>query len=149
LKPGLSWTYEVEGETTTTVTNKILRTVFFNNTEWYELEEYGKKFWIRNTELGQVEALYFHESTAEEGVVFKFPAKPGESWMIHEDKHVYLGQFEVSVPAGKYRCHMYLINMGSGSYSKSCIAENVGVVFNEFKLKGKKKQISRLVSFRK
>jgi hypothetical protein len=153
LKSGLSWTYEVEGGNTRKVTNKIHRSAVINGIRWYEMVEYGERFWIRNSDLGQVEAINLYErepeknQAVEEAVIFKYPAKIGQSWEVYGGVHTYKGMHKLTVPAGTYECHMYQIDMDGGSYNKSCIAEDIGVIYSESLLEGKEREVSRLISY--
>ena len=153
LHVGMSWTYQVEGEDSKTVTNKITAVRTIGGQQWYKLIEYGDIFWVRNTERGQVEAANFFardpapEDKPEEALVFKYPVTNGETWDNLESPTTYNGTEVVTVPAGTFECHIYFIDMGNGSYSKSCIANNVGVVYNEFVPDEGSKEISRLIRY--
>lgn len=156
LYVGASWTYDVEVEDGEgyRVVNAIHDKHQVGDIDWYQLEEYGDIFWVANTEQGQVEAFseseIYLESLDHEDVekllIFKFPAEPGESWAgAYGDVITYQGKKTRTVPAGTFACHSYFIDLGDGSYSKSCIAPDVGVVHNESVDAGAR-EISRLVS---
>lgn len=148
---GSSWTYQVEGNESYKVTNKVTEVKTIDGLNWYKLIEYGEVFWVTNKKGGQFEAINFFEKSAsqitkaEETLVFKFPAQVGEVW---GNTTTYLGIKNIVVPAGEFRCHMYSIDMGNGNYSKSCIAKNVGVVYNEAMLENNIREISRLLYYK-
>ena len=151
---GLEWKYQVEGDDKRVVTNAVTDVKTVKGRNWYKLEEYGETFWVGNSSLGQVEAIDFFEGDPgqldepEEVLIFKFPAKVGEIWYNVDSPTSYDGVKTLTVPAGTFNCHMYTINMGNGDYSKSCIAKDVGVVFNEAVLEGGLKEISKLISYK-
>ncbi len=151
---GSSWTYKVESKENHQVTNKVTEVMTVDGQNWYKLIEYGETFWVANKEHGQFEAINFFEdnptqiSKAEEVLVYKFPAKIGETWGNNDSPTTYLGIKTIIVPAGEFECHMYNIDMGNGNYSKSCIAKNVGVVYNEARLENNSKEVSRLLHYK-
>jgi len=150
---GSSWTYQVDGNKRYKITNKIVEVKIVDGQNWYKLSEYGETFWVTNKEHGQFEAINFFEKTpsqiarAEEVLVFKYPAKVGETWNNNYSPTTYLGIYNIIVPAGEFQCHMYKIDMGNGDYSKTCIAKDVGVVYNEAKLNKGSKEISKLLYY--
>lgn len=150
---GTAWTYEVEGSTTSTVTNTVSEVRTVNGKNWYKLVEYGETFWVGNTERGQVEAVNFFDGNPEqldepeEVLIFKYPATVGETWNNAGSPTTYKGKQTITVPAGIFDCHVYFIDMGLGYYSKSCIANNVGVVYNEAILENGVKEISKLIKY--
>ena len=151
---GASWTYQVDSTKNYQVTNKVISVKTIDGQNWYELVEYGEKFWVANKEYGQVEAINFFEekpsqiSKAEEILVFKYPAKVGEKWGEIGSITTYLGTKNITVPAGEFTCHMYNIDMNKGNYSKSCIAKNIGIIYNEAVLENNPKEISKLLSYK-
>lgn len=152
---GAKWTYLIDGPTRSTVTNTITEVKSMNGKSWYKLLEYGEIFWVTNTEIGQVEAVnffgeeYLTKDEIEESLVFKYPAKIGESWNNLASKTTYEGGKTVTVPAGTFDCHGYIIDMGSGDYSYSCIAKGIGIVYNESILDGGVKEVSKLIKYEK
>lgn len=151
---GSSWTYQVDGYKNYKVTNKVTEVKTIDGQNWYKLLEYGETFWVTNKEGGQFEAVNFFEKSpsqidkAEEVLVFKFPAKIGEKWNNNSSPTTYLGVQTIIVPAGEFQCHMYNIDMGQSNYSNSCIAKDVGVVFNEAQLENKPKETSKLLYYK-
>jgi len=145
LHPGSYWQYRVtHGNQTSQVENSITSSKLIGNTEWFESVEYGERFWIRNTAEGQVEAvnLYTQKETAaifeqldpktlHEELMFKFPAKAGDSWMTLENTIRYEGIRALTVPAGTFSCHQYSISQYGQTYSHSCIAEGIGVIYSD------------------
>jgi len=153
LKVGSSWVYQVEGGSQSSVTNRISEARTVKGVKWYKLIEYGEIFWVRNTKYGQVEALNFFDRVpeeledAEEVLIFKYPADIGEKWDNNGSPTTYKGVETMTVPLGTFECHMYFIDMGQGNYSKSCIALNIGVVYNASVLDGGQKEVSKIVKF--
>lgn len=151
---GSSWTYQVEGEKNYEVTNEVVEVKTVDGQNWYKLVEFGETFWVANKEGGQYEAVNFFEKMpsqiekAEEVLIFKYPAKVGETWGNYYSPTTYLGVKNIIVPAGEFRCHMYYIDMGNGDYSKPCIAKNVGVVYSEAVLNNGPKEISKLLYYK-
>lgn len=124
LETGKRWTYVVsQDETTRQVTNQIEAVNFFDRTP-------------------------APDEKAEIVLMFKYPAEPGETWEKHFSPTTYLGKKKRTVPAGTFRCHEYRIDMQAESYSLSCIATGVGVVYNEFVNEDGEKMISRLKEYR-
>lgn len=154
LHIGDTWRYELVGDAENSVINQISESKTNVGQTWYRLVEYGETYWIRNASEGQVEAVEYFESElpsqpkVNEALIFKYPAQIGDSWGSGDTLISYEGVEKVTVPAGTYDCHMYLFDMGS-DYSKSCIAKDVGVVYNEFKIGDEAPRISRLISFTK
>lgn len=153
ISVGSWWKYKVnKGEAPESISS-ISDAKVIDGVKWYLLVEDGSKYWIRNSEHGQVEAVNFFDSIpedddkAEEIVVFKYPSTKGDTWSYVTDLSTYLGMKDVEVPAGRYKCHMYNIQMSETDYSAVCIAEHVGVVFNEVVLNGGKKMTYELISF--
>ena len=152
LRSGRVWVYAIEGAEQN-ATSSIERSIKINDVDWYELVEYGERFWIRNTPQGQVEAANFFEreinlsEPIEEIMVFKYPASVGDEWGDMGAKSSYLGLRNVRVPAGAFDCHLYRFELGEGAYSESCVAEGIGVVFNEFKNSAGKLDVSKLVRY--
>jgi hypothetical protein len=150
---GSSWTYQVEGGSKGIVTNRVSEMRVVRGKNWYKLIEYGEIFWVGNSELGQVEAVNFFEKTPgqndkpEEILIFKYPAEVGETWGNVGSPTTYKGIETITVPAGTFDCYLYYIDMGQGDYSKSCIALNIGVVYNESVFNGGAKEISRLLKY--
>ncbi len=154
LHVGDTWHYETSGDPNDSVTNRISEIRTNAGATWYRLIEYGETYWVRNSESGQVEAIDYFETDlpeqpkAQESLIFKFPATPGDSWRTGETIIRYEGIEEIQVPAGTYKCHMYLFDMGADS-SKTCIAKDIGVIYNEFRIGDEPPRISRLQSFAK
>ncbi len=151
-----SWSYQVTKDNSKSViTNKVLELRTIDGQNWYKLSEYGEIFWVNNKEYGQVEAVNFYEkdpspnSKAEEVIVFKYPAKIGETWENYGSPTTYLGIKTVKVPAGEFECHMYNIDMENNNYSKTCIAKNIGPVYNEAALYNEPVEISELINYKK
>jgi len=155
LRVGLVWQYELEGAEQKVAKNSIIRSVVVNEVEWFELSEYGERFWVRNTEQGQVEAVNFFDrdidlsEPAEEVLIFKHPASVGETWGRPNSPTSYLGLREVTVPAGTFNCHMYRFDLNAGAFSESCIAEEIGVVVNRFKRSDGSTEVSKLSRYEK
>ena len=154
LKVGSTWTYQVEGGSSDTVTNSITGMQQIQGKIWYKLVEYGDTFWVRNDDSGQIEAANFFDSEPtpqdepEEVLIYKYPAKAGETWDADGTPITYKGLSTVTVPAGTFDCHEYLIDMGPGFYSRSCITAGIGVIYNEAVLEKGVKQVSRLVAYK-
>ena len=155
LRVGLAWYYELEGASQETVRSSINRSVVANGVQWFELTEYGERFWVRNTSQGQVEAVNYFDSDfnvsgpVEEALVYKFPTAIGETWGDPESPTTYLGLRKITVPAGTFECHVYRFDLGGGAFSESCIAERIGVVFNEFKNDSGNTEVSKLLRLEK
>ncbi|WP_417585875.1 hypothetical protein [Nitrincola sp.] len=153
LTVGAKWIYELEGGTSKTITNSIKEVRTVDGKDWYRLSEYGETFWVRNTEQGQVEAVNFVNqdpdqlNNPEEILVFKYPAEVGETWPNMGSPTTYKGIQTYTVPAGTFDCHEYYIDLGEGYYSRSCIAIDIGVVYNVAVLDGGKKEVSKLIRY--
>lgn len=152
---GKYWKYSVQASDTYEVVNHIEKSKIINGKKWYQLIEYGEKFWVSNSPKGQVEAVNLYETQGEYtgdlevSLIFKYPAKVGEQWGMPENLVIYNGLKSISVPAGKFNCHMYHMDLGGNNYSDTCIAEGVGVIYNESILNDGDKEISRLVEYGK
>jgi len=155
-----SWTYRVHFEgkpdSAREVTNGIIETIDIEGVTWYSLQEYGDRFWIRNSDIGQMEAVNIYgrkphdlegidSKVIRQEVMFKFPVKKGESWVILENTLRYEGLESKKVPAGEFQCHLYSITQYGQTYSHSCIAEDIGVVYSDNILENGEKEISELL----
>jgi len=162
LEVGRYWKYRVTGDNQSVVENQIASSLTIGNTRWFESIEYGEKFWIRNSALGQVEAVNLYTKgenaavfeqldpkTLHEELMFKFPAEKGESWSTLDNVIAYEGSQTITVPAGKFACRMYSITQYGQTYSHSCIAEGVGIVYSDNILPDGKNEISELVEWGK
>jgi hypothetical protein len=153
LAVGMYWTYQV-GDVEKPVTNRIVSSKTILGNEWYQLNEFGDTFWVRNTREGQVEAINLwgtgaeNVTTIEELLVYKYPYQVGETYMLGEDSITIEKEKTVTVPAGTFQCTPYHIQMTENDYSISCIAHGVGVVENEFMNQGKL-SVSRLIKYGK
>jgi len=151
LAVGMYWTYQV-GDVEKPVTNRIVSSKTILSNKWYQLNEFGDTFWIRNTEQGQVEAINLwgtgaeNVTTIEELLVYKYPNKAGETYNLGEDSITIEAEKTVTVPAGTFQCTPYRIQMTEIDYSISCIAQGVGVVENEFMNQGRL-SVSRLLEY--
>jgi|GEM_PF-1761569 len=151
LEVGMYWTYQV-GDVEKPVTNRIVSSKNILGNEWYQLNEFGDTFWIRNSDKGQVEAINLwgtgaeNVTTIEELLVYKYPYQVGETYMLGEDSITIEAEKTVTVPAGSFQCTPYRIQMTESDYSISCIAQGVGVVENEFMNQGRL-SVSRLLEF--
>ena len=153
---GQYWIYSIEGKESLRIENRIVASKKIGSKEWFHMIEYGEKFWIRNSDLGQMEAVNLYtkkpediediigEEVVREELVFKFPAKKGESWVTLENTLTYEGEISVTVPAGEFECHMYAISYNKTVYSTSCITEGVGVIYSEVWMEDGRTEISRL-----
>lgn len=146
------WEYEIDGDANRLERNRVASKKHIQGGEWYELVEYGESFWVRNGRDGQQEAQNLYNTQADdvkeidEILVYKYPFDIGESYKSGIDVVKVLGEQEVTVPAGSFRCTIFHIDMSEGNYSRNCIAKGVGVVQNEFYYKGKL-SVSRLVEY--
>lgn len=153
LRVGASWTYVVSGNEEYIVTNRIMEQRSAQGITWFRLSEYGDTFWIRNSKQGQVEAVDLFNSDFDpaqarnEGLIFKFPANAGDQWNMDFSPTTYRGIRTTKVPAGSFSCHEYFIDMGNGSYSLSCIAEGLGVIYNETVFEDSSREVSRLLRY--
>ena len=153
LAVGMYWTYQV-GDVEKPVTNRIVSSKTLLGNKWYQLNEFGDTFWIRNTEQGQVEAINLwgtgaeNVTTIEELLVYKYPNQVGETYKLGEDSITIEAEKTVTVPAGTFQCTPYRIQMTESDYSISCIAQGVGVVENEFMNQGRL-SVSRLLKYGK
>lgn len=160
LGVGSSWTYEV-GTEARRVENTITTSLTIGTTTWYLYQEFGEKFWIRNGPEGQLEAVNLYNKgenaaifeqldakSIREELLFRFPARAGESWVMLENEIRYEGQREMSVPAGTFDCHYYSISQYGQTYSHTCIAEQVGIVFSDRQLPDGSWETSSLVAWK-
>lgn len=126
--------------------------------DWYQLEEYDNRFWIRNSGAGQMEAVNlfgmksedlkgFNPKALREELVFKFPAKEGEVWNAMESTLRYEGLETKKVPAGTFQCHSYAMIQDGIVYSHSCIAEGMGVIYSDSLLENGLYEVSELLFF--
>lgn len=60
-------------------------------------------------------------------LVYKYPAKKGESWSFQEGTITYMGRIIKQVPAGIYPCHWYKGNLPEEKYD-TCIAPELGTI---------------------
>ncbi len=168
LSIGQYWIYQVKSGTKSgTIENRIVSSRTIGNIEWFLSMEYGDKFWIRNTPAGQAEAVNLYTKGEDaaifeqldpkvirEELLFKFPAKAGDQWVALENTLRYEGRRRIDTPAGSFDCHWYsitsyLIDKKGQTYSHSCIAEGVGVVYSDNLLEDGTLEISRLQSWGK
>ena len=163
LETGKYWSYQIhKGDEQATVKNVVADSKWLGDTQWFLLVEYGEKFWVRNTAKGQVEAvnLYSKEpddlifvqldpKAVREELIFKFPARPGDSWITLENNIRYEGVYSKTVPAGIYHCHLYSISRYGEIYSHSCIAEDIGVIYSDNLLESGEWEVSELESWGK
>jgi hypothetical protein len=163
LEVGQYWVYEIRlGEEKALVENHIAGSQTIDGTEWFLSVEYGEKFWIRNSEEGQVEAVNLYTKsehaavfeqldakTLREELLFKFPARPGDSWITLENVLRYEGIKTYTVPAGTFECHHYSITQYGVAYSRSCIAEGIGIVYSDNLDASGEWEISRLTHWGK
>jgi len=151
LEVGMYWTYQV-GDVEKSITNRIVSSKNILGNEWFQLNEFGDTFWIRNTDQGQVEAINLwgtgaeNVTTIEEILVYKYPYQVGETYMLGEDSITIEADKTVTVPAGTFQCTPYRIQMTESDYSISCIARGVGVIENEFMNQGRL-SVSRLLDY--
>jgi hypothetical protein len=137
LSVGMYWTYQV-GDNSKPITNKIVSKKSILGNDWYQLNEFGDTFWVRNTNEGQVEAINLWGTAAQnvnsidELLVYKYPYQDGETYKLGEDSVTVGGIKTITVPAGTFQCIDYRIQMTDTDYSISCVARGVGVVQNEF-----------------
>lgn len=145
LAVGQYWVYEIRaGEQYATVENRITASRRIGEQEWFLSEEFGEKFWIRNSTAGQVEAVNLYTKgehaavfeqldpkTLREELLYRFPAQAGDSWVTLENVLRYEGKKTITVPAGTFECHSYSITQYAITYSHSCIAEGVGVIYSD------------------
>jgi len=154
LKKGSTWTYEVVDVQKYKVVNKVSAVKNIRGVNWYKLIEYEEVFWVRNSERGQIEAVNFVDIslsqtvTPVEVLIYKYPAEKGDEWDVFGSPVRYQGLQKVTVPAGSFNCHMYFFDMGNSNYSKTCIAKDIGVVYNENVLNNKTKEVSKLIAYK-
>lgn len=158
LAVGEYWVYEISaGNQHRTIENRISASHTIGDTEWFLSVEYGENFWIRNSPEGQVEAVNLYNKgetsavfeqldakTIHEELLYKFPVKTGDSWVTLENVLRYEGKKIMTVPAGTFECHDYSITQYGQTYSRSCIAEGVGVVYSDNTLPDGTLEVSRL-----
>ena len=152
---GMFWEYSVIGKNSYKVVNHVPRSKIINGKKWFQLVEYGEKFWVANSPQGQIEAVNLYETDAEKTdnlkieLIFKFPATEGDTWVPSETPTRYMGIREITVPAGEFMCHMYHMELGGKYYSDTCIAEGIGVIYSEAVLDNGEKEISKLIRYGK
>jgi hypothetical protein len=163
LETGLYWRYEIEkqGETKQ-VQNWIANSRTIGPYQWFLSVEYGERFWIRNSLQGQVEAVNLYKKkydapefekldpkTIHQELLFKYPATPGDTWIMLENTIRYEGLQTLTVPAGTFDCHQYSITQYGQTYSHSCIAEGIGVIYSDNQLPDGQWETSRLLDWGK
>ena len=152
---GKYWKYSVSGKKTYEMKNYIARSKIIKGKEWFQLIEYGERFWVSNSSEGQLEAVHLNETEAENtndlgiALIFKYPAKAGDSWDSAGTPTKYIGIKTITVPAGTFKCHMYHMDLEGRNYSDTCIAEGVGIIYNESILNNQEKEISKLIEYGK
>lgn len=158
LEVGQYWIYEITlDDETATVENTIAAAHTIGSTEWFLSIEYGEKFWIRNSTEGQVEAVNLYTKsenaavfeqldpkTLREELLYRFPAQAGDSWIALENILRYEGKKILTVPAGTFECHSYSVTQYGQTYSRSCIAEGIGVIYSDNTGPDGRLEISRL-----
>jgi len=153
LEVGKYWKYSVSGSKPYEVENHISRSKEINGKHWFQLIEYGERFWISNSSEGQIEAVNLYETEAEDyrnldiSVIFKFPVNHGDTWNSGGTPVKYIGEKLINVPAGEFRCHMYHMDLGGINYSDTCIAVDIGVIYNETILNEQDRQVSKLIEY--
>lgn len=146
LTVGSHWKYQTDNSPTL-IENAIVSSLQIGDTRWFLYREYGEKFWIRNGPEGQLEAVNLYNKgehaaifeqldakSVREELLFRFPAKPGDTWVMLENEIRYEGLRDMTVPAGSFSCHFYSITQYGQAYSHTCIAEQVGIVFSDRQL---------------
>jgi hypothetical protein len=163
LETGRYWKYQVtRGERASTVENTISSSKRIGDIEWFESIEYGDRYWIRNGNQGQVEAVNLYTKDENDAVfeqidpkviheelIFKYPATPGDRWETLENTLRFEGTKSMDVPAGHFTCLMYSITQYGQTYSHSCIAPGVGVVYSDNTLPDGGLEVSRLIKWGK
>lgn len=163
LSVGQYWVYQIErGDEQMTLENTIASSQTIGGIEWFLSIEFGEKFWIRNTTDGQVEAVNLYTQSehavifenldpkaVREELLFKYPARAGDSWVALENTLRYEGKRTVETPAGIFHCHAYSISQYGQTYSHSCIAEGVGVVYSDNTLPDGSTEVALLQSWGK
>ncbi len=166
LETGQFWTYNVTNTNGLTakseMINRVVTSVQIGNITWYQLDEFEETFWIRNGNEGQLEAVTLFDRSGEElrtelerlipqavreELLFKFPVDTGDEWDMFDSTVRYDGTQNFSVPAGNFDCHMYSVSQLGHIYSRSCIAENVGIVYSDLVLENGDTVTSRLVKW--
>jgi len=163
LEAGLYWIYEAEKNgQTLRIENHIEAAITIGKQPWFLSLEYGERFWIRNALEGQVEAVNLFNKKPQDAVfekldpkairqelLFKFPAQKGDHWAMLENTLRYEGLQTLTVPAGTFKCHAYSITQHQQTYAHSCVAEGVGVIYNENQLENGDWEVSRLLEWGK
>jgi hypothetical protein len=166
LEPGKFWTYRVTNNSGLTtepeIINRVVTSVKIGDVTWYQLDEFEETFWIRNSSEGQLEAVNLFDrdgkelrtelerlipQAVREQLLFKFPVAEGDEWEVFDSTVRYDGTLNISVPAGNFDCHMYSVSQLGHIYSRSCIAENVGIVYSDLVLENGDTVTSRLVKW--
>ncbi|MBZ2190548.1 hypothetical protein K8B33_15670 [Alcanivorax sp. JB21] len=153
LNAGAEWFYEMEGGEAPEAVVRIDETRSVHGVVWYRLDEFGDVFWVRNGDGGQIEAVEAGDNGPdekrfyEEVLVFRYPAEPGERWELFDTEFTYQGLRPVDVPAGRFDCHAYHLDMGDGRYALSCFVPKIGLVYSESVLDDGEKTVARLVRF--
>lgn len=121
----------------------------FNGERWFHYEEDGVCFWVFNRDDGQYEAsVGYDDETAglqieREFLLFKLPAKEGDSWPLLIDflsdekpgtvRCLSTSETVVS-PAGKFDCYVYEVDEAE-AVAKYYIGRGAGMVASEWTFK--------------
>lgn len=143
MQAGSEMVFSVEGSVESkTTTIKMLQQFSAFGVDWYSIEPLlGEAHMIRNTPDGVVYAADcgpydFQECVnefeqLEEHILYKYPASRGERYGVFgwgDDAVTVLGEQELTVPAGTFRCMLYQFDLGELT-SRHCVAPGTGLVW--------------------
>ncbi len=137
LEIGNRWTFTELGNNTTHIVSVIKSSRADDNT-WYQYNEFGDKFWLRNHNGYQYEATNAFDkdlpaTVSHSEIVFYPPAKTPKIYKSSGGIIEYSKcKKPLSVPAGTFHCHIYRVDMGQGNYSINYYAVGIGLIRNEY-----------------
>lgn len=137
LSVGNSWNY-VQVDGTKSGSAKVLKSSSHAGSSWFLYKEFGDIFWLKNEGGVQVEALNaFGEENLpvvlKEEIIFNSPDESPSVYESSGGKIQYRQCNEdLEVPAGRFPCHVYTIDLGDGTSSVNYYSQGVGLIRNDW-----------------
>jgi len=137
LDIGNRWVFTELGNNATHIVN-VIKSSTANDNTWYLYNEFGDKFWLRNHNGYQYEAIDAFDkelpnSVTYSEIVFYPPDKTPDTYKSSGGDIKYSKcEKPLTVPAGTFPCHIYRVDLGYGNYSINYYAIGIGLIRNEY-----------------
>jgi len=141
LANGNEWKYTTIKYTDNVVTDTVERIIkvdssfMYQDTLWYDLNEFGYHFYVRNNSEGQLELpSYFNETkdTLTGSVFFRnFKNARGTTYSDQDGNSikVYKKRVKITTPVGTFKCARYVIFSGDTVFGDYYFKEGIGIVY--------------------